>query len=173
MVMSYKARVVARVNAGADPGIPAEAGRSLEALRRFFEDVPAARRATRPLARAAEVALDLDGGPAHFTMASGAPRVLPGRAADPDFTLTLPGEAVRRLTSGEGGVGQLGVAFFQLVLSRDPALRVRVRLHASTARLAGRGYLGVLALGGMEVAWWLFRAGARNPLQAIERLRRR
>ncbi len=171
--MSYKARVVARVNAGGDPGIPTAGGRSLEALRRFFEDVPAARRATRPLARAAEVALELDGEAAHFTMGSGAPRVLPGPAADPDFTLTLPGEAVRRLTAGRGGVGELGVAFFKMVLWRDPAARVGVRLHASTARLAGRGYLGVLALGGMEVAWWLLRAGARNPFQAIERLRRR
>jgi len=170
--MLYKARVASRVNAGGAPDIPAGSG-SLEALRRFFRSAPAARRATRPLARRAEVALDLDGEPARFTMASGAPEVLPGPARDPDFALALPAESVRRLTSGSAGVGGLGVAFFQMVLSRDPAVRVRVRLRASTPRLVGRGYLRVLALGGLEVAWWLLRAGARGPLQAIDRLRRR
>ncbi len=170
--MLYKARVTARVNAGEGSGIPGAAG-GLEALRRFFREAPAARRAARPLARSAEVALDLDGEPARFTMESGTPDVLPGPARDPDFTLALPAEAVGRLTSGRGGVGELGVAFFKLVLSRDPAVRVRVRIHASAARLLGRGYFEVLALGGIEVAWWLLRAGVRNPLAAVERLRRR
>jgi len=170
--MLYKARVAVRVNAGGGRGIPA-AGASLEALRRFFRSAPSARRAARPLRREAEVALDLDGEPARFTMASGLPEVLPGPARDPDFTLALPAEAVRRLTSGPAGVGGLGVALFRMVLSRDPAVRVRVRLHAPTPRLVGRGYLEVLALGGLTVAWWLLRAGARTPLAAIERLRRR
>lgn len=171
--MLYKARVGARVNAGEGADIPAGRG-SLEALRDFFHSAPAARRATRPLRREAEVALDLDGEPARFAMASGAPEILPGPARDPDFALGLPAEAVRRLTAGEGaGVGGLGVSFFRMVLSRDPALRVRVRLLASTARLVRRGYLEVLALGGLEVALWLLRAGARSPLSALERLRRR
>lgn len=171
--MLYKARVASRVNAGGARDIPGAAGDGLEALQRFFRSAPAARRATRRLRREAEVALDLDGEPARFTMASGVPEILPGPARDPDFALAMPSEAVRRLTSGEAGVGGLGVAFFQLVLSRDPELRIRVRLHASTSRLLTRGYLEVLALGGLEVAWWLLRAGARSPLEAIERLRRR
>lgn len=171
--MLYKARVAARVNARGAPGIPGGPGESLEALRTFFRTAPAARRATRPLAREAEVGLDLGGEPARFTMASGTPEILPGQARDPDFTLAMPPEAVRRLTTGEGGVGGLGVAFFQLVLSRDPALGIRVRLHASTPRLLRRGYLRVLALGGFQVASWLLRAGARGPLTALERLRRR
>lgn len=165
--------MTARVNAGETPAIPGGPEGSLEALRRFFRTAPAARRATRPLARDAEVALDLGGEPARFAMASGAAEILPGPARDPDFTLAMPPEAVRRLTAGDAGVGELGVAFFQLVLSRDPGLRIRVHLHASTARLLARGYLRVLALGGFAVAAWLVRAGARGPLQALERLRRR
>jgi hypothetical protein len=145
---------------------------SLEALRSFFEHAPAARRAVRPLARGARVNLALDGGDARFTMESGAPEVHAGAAPDPDFTLTLPSGAVERVTGMEGDdVGAFGVEFFKLVLERDPALRVRVRVNASTARLLGHGYLGVLALGGAKVAWWLLKNGVKNPKAAIDRLR--
>ncbi len=146
---------------------------SLDALQTFFATAPAARRAVRPLARGARVNLALDGGDARFTMETGAPEVRSGAAPDPDFTLTLPAAAVARITAMEGDdVGAFGIEFFRLVLERDPALKVRVRVNASTARLVGHGYLGVLALGGAKVAWWLLKNGVKNPKAAIDRLRR-
>lgn len=147
---------------------------SIEALRRFFEGSPAARKATAPLAPGAEVGLVLEGGPARFTMESGKARVEEGAARRPDFTLTLPDEAVRRITALEGDdVGAFGVAFFGLVLSRDPAVKVRIRIDSPTGRLLSHGYLGVLALGGMKVVLWLLKNGIRNPKAAIDRLRGR
>jgi hypothetical protein len=149
-------------------------GTSYDALKRFFESAPAARKATRPLARGAKVNLALDGGAAHFTMEAGAPEVRSGPAQDPDFTLTLPEGAVGRIVGLESeDVGEFGIAFFKLVLERDPALKARVRVDASTARLIGHGYLGVLALGGVKVTWWLLRNGVKNPRAAIDRLRGR
>jgi hypothetical protein len=149
-------------------------GTSYDALKRFFESAPAARKATRPLARGAKVNLALEGGPAHFTMESGAPEVRNGPAPDPDFTLTLPERAVSRIVQLESeDVGEFGVAFFQLVLERDPAVKARVRVETSTARLVGHGYLGVLALGGLKVTWWLVKNGVKNPKAAIDRLRGR
>ncbi len=146
---------------------------SFEALKVFFESAPAARKATRPLARGAEVALALDGGgPARFTMESGQSQVLAEPAREPDFTLTLPDEAVKRITALQSDdVGEFGVEFFKLVLSKDPAAKVRVRIDAPTTRLLGRGYLSVLALGGMKVTWWLLKNGVKNPKAAIDRLR--
>jgi hypothetical protein len=150
------------------------AGTSYESLRRFFESAPAARKATRPLARGARVNLALDAGPAHFTMESGAPEVRDGAAAEPDFTLTLPDGAVSRLTElGSEDVGEFGVEFFKLVLERDPGMKARIRVEAPTARLLGHGYLAVLALGGAKVGWWLLKNGVRNPKVAIDRLRGR
>lgn len=147
---------------------------SLESLRRFFETAPAARKATRPLGRDARVNLALDGGAARFTMESGSPEVRDGAAPDPDFTLRLPDAAVEKITSlGSDDVGEFGVEFFKLVLERDPALKVRVKIEAPTTRLLGNGYLGVLALGGMKVTWWLVKNGVKNPKAAIERLRGR
>ncbi len=145
---------------------------SYESLKRFFESAPAARKATRPLARGARVNLALDGGPARFTMETGAPEVCEGAADDPDFTLRLPDGAVSRITGlGSEDVGEFGVEFFKLVLERDPAFKVKVSIDAPTTRLLGHGYLGVLALGGMKVTWWLIRNGVKNPKAAIDRLR--
>jgi hypothetical protein len=147
-------------------------GPSHEALKTFFESAPAAGKAARPLSRGARVNLALDGGDAHFTMESGSPQVKDGAHADPDFTLTLPAGAVDRITSlASDDVGEFGIAFFKLLLERDAALKVRVRINAPTSRLLGHGYLGVLALGGMKVTWWLVKNGVRNPRAAIDRLR--
>lgn len=147
-------------------------GSARGALQEFFRTSAAARKATRSLSREARVALELDEGPARFRMEADGARVEGGAEPDPDFTLTLPGGAVRRITSLDSDdVGEFGVAFFQLVLSRDPQERVRVRIHASTPRLVSHGYLGVLATGGVKVTWWLLRNGVKNPRAAIDRLR--
>jgi hypothetical protein len=145
---------------------------SYDSLKRFFESAPAARKATRPLARGARVNLALDGGSAHFTMESGAPEVRTGPAQDPDFTLTLTEGAVSRITGlASEDVGEFGVEFFKLVLERDPSFKARLRVEAPTTRLLGHGYLGVLALGGVKVTWWLVKNGVKNPKAAIDRLR--
>lgn len=144
---------------------------SLESLRAIL-DRPVARRAARPLAASAEVGLVVDGAPARFALEGGRPVVREGPPADPDFTLAMPAGAVARLAAQESDdVGEMGVAFFHLLLERDPALHVGVRVQASTARLLAHGYLGVLALGGFRVALWLLRKGFSDPRAVIERLR--
>lgn len=145
---------------------------ALDSLKRFFETSPAARKATKPLARGAQVNLTLDSGPAHFTMEGGAPEVRESASAAPDFTLTMPDGAVQRITAlRSDDVGEFGIEFFRLVLERDPALKVRVKIDASTAQLLSHGYLGVLAVGGLKVSWWLLKNGVKNPKAAIDRLR--
>ena len=147
-------------------------GAGFDSLRTFLEGAPVAHRAARPLSRGARVNLALDGGDARFTMETGRPEVRDGPDADPDFTLRLPSAAVERITGLQGDdVGEFGIAFFKLVLDRDPGLKVRVRIDAPTTRLLGHGYLGVLALGGVKVTWWLLKNGIRNPRAAIDRLR--
>ncbi len=145
---------------------------SFEALKSFFETSPVARKATRPLHDGAEVGLQLDGGPARFEVAGGKAQVREGAAVHPDFTLHLPDGAVTRITSLQSDdVGEFGIAFFKLVLEKDPALKAKVKIDASTGQLLSHGYLGVLALGGMKITWWLLKNGVKNPKAAIDRLR--
>lgn len=145
---------------------------SFEALKKFFETSEVARKATKPLHDAAEVALQLDGGPAHFKVSGGKAQVSEGPAVNPDFTLVLPDAAVGRITSLQSDdVGEFGIAFFKLVLEKDPALKARIKIDAPTGQLLSHGYLGVLAQGGMKVTWWLLKNGVKNPKAAIDRLR--
>lgn len=147
-------------------------GESYEALKRFFETAEAARKATRPLEDGAEVGLQLSTGPARFVREGGVAHVREEPPRAPDFTLTLPDGAVRRITSLKSeDVGEFGVEFFKLVLERDPDLKVRVKIDAPTSQLLKHGYLSVLALGGMKVTWWLLKNGVKNPKAAIDRLR--
>jgi hypothetical protein len=160
------------------PGAPtrayicAMAETSFDALKTFFETSEVARKATKPLHDAVQVALQLDSGPAHFTVKGGRAQVAQGQAGDPDFTLTLPEAAVKRITSLRGDdVGEFGIEFFKLVLEKDPAVKAHVKIDAPTTRLLSHGYLGVLAQGGVKVSWWLLKNGVKNPKAAIDRLR--
>lgn len=147
---------------------------SYDSLKGFLESAPVARRAARPLSRDARVNVALPDGPAQFRMEGALPELRLGAGPDPDFTLTIPGGAVRRITSlASEDVGEFGVEFFKLVLESDPDLKVRIHIDASPTRLLANGYLGVLALGGLKVAWWLLRNGVKNPVKAIERFRGR
>ena len=147
-------------------------GHSYEALKRFFETAEAARKATRPLEDGAEVGLQLSTGASRFMKENGAAHVRDEPARAPDFTLTLPDGAVQRLTSLQSDdVGEFGIEFFKLVLERDPALKVKVKIDANTSQLLKHGYLSVLALGGMKVTWRLVKYGVKNPKAAIDRLR--
>ncbi len=145
---------------------------SFEALKTFFETAAAARKATKPLKEGAEVGLQLDGGVASFSVRDGKPQVVEAKAQRPDFTLTLPDGAVQRITSLQSDdVGEFGIEFFKLVLEKDPSLKVRIKIDASTGQLLSHGYLSVLAQGGMKVTWWLLKNGVKNPKAAIDRLR--
>jgi hypothetical protein len=147
-------------------------GQSYEALKRFFEDAEAARKATRPLEDGAEVGLQLAAGSARFTKEGGTAHVRDEPPRAPDFTLVMPDAAVRRITSlASDDVGEFGIEFFKLLLERDPDLKVRVRIDAPTQQLLKHGYLSVLALGGVKVTWWLIKNGVKNPKAAIDRLR--
>lgn len=149
-------------------------GESYEALKRFFESAPAARKATRPLEDGAEVELKLAAGVARFVKEAGVAHVHDEPPRAPDFTLTMPDAAVRRITSLQSDdVGEFGIEFFKLLLDHDPALKVRVKVDAPTSQLLKHGYLSVLALGGMKVTWWLLKNGVKNPKAAIDRLRGR
>ena len=147
-------------------------------LQRFFEASEAARRASAPLRKAAEVGVCFTDVPGafHFKLIDGKPRFQEGPAADPDFVLTLaPGAVSAIAAQPEAEVGDLGILFFQHILAKDPQAKINVKLHSGLIKLTMRGWLGVMALGGGKVMGWLAMKGLRGPsaiASALARLKK-
>ncbi len=147
-------------------------------LRRFFETSETARKASASLRKAAEVGVRFTDVPGdfRFVMADGKPKFLSGKASDPDFDLTLAPGAVRTIAGKpDAEVGDLGIAFFQAILAKEPDSKISVKLHSGLMKLTMRGYLGVLAQGGGKVIGWMATKGLRGPgavASAISKLRK-
>src|SRR3954453_13749375 len=107
-------------------------------LQRFFETSESARRAASSLKSAAEVGVRFTdvAGDFHFKSVDGRPRFVAGRAQDPDFDLTLaPGAVTAIAARPEADVGDLGILFFQHILSKDPNEKINVKLHSGLMKL--------------------------------------
>jgi hypothetical protein len=105
----------------------------------------------------------------------GCARLRRGDAPDPDFVFRFTPPAVSRLAALEGSVGDFAVELFDLMSTRDETLRVDFRIAAPFSRLVRRGYLGVLAAGGLRVLAYGARRGVRTLAQLrrlVERARR-
>lgn len=152
---------------------------SAAVLRRFLATSATARRASAALKGAAEIGIRFTDvqDEFRFMVTDGEPCFVSGRPTDPDFELTLAPGAVRAIAGHpDGDIGDLGVAFFQHILSRESENRIGVKLHSGIMKLTIRGYLAVLAQGGVKVTSWLSRKGLEGPgaiVSAITRLRAR
>jgi len=147
-------------------------------LQRFFETSRSAHRAASHLKPAAEVGVKFTDLPGHyrFTLVEGKPRFLDGTPKDPDFELTMAPGAVSALAAQpDADVGELGILFFQHILSRDPDSKIGVKLHSGLIKLTMRGWVSVMMSGGAKVIGWMASKGLKGPsaiASALGRLRK-
>lgn len=147
------------------------------ALARFLSNSPAAAIAAASLREGAEVAVSFTelAGDWRFYSDAGKPTLQCGLAKDPDFALRLAPGALKSICAlTDADLGELGVAFFERVKSREPDFRIHVQLKSGLIKLTQRGWLTVLARGGPKVAAWLAQKGLRGAgavVAAIARLK--
>jgi hypothetical protein len=147
-------------------------------LQRFFETSESARRAASHLKAAAEVGVRFTDVPGEyrFQVVDGKPRFLDGKAKDPDFELTMaPGAVTALAAHPNADVGDLGILFFQHIISRDPDGKIGVKLHSGLIKLTMRGWVGVMMSGGAKVIGWMAQKGLQGPsaiAHALSRLRK-
>jgi hypothetical protein len=147
------------------------------ALTRFLTSSPAARTVAASLRDGAEVGVTFTElvGEWRFFVDHAEPWLEPGKAKDPDFELRLPPGAVKAICSQtDADIGDLGVAFFEHIITLQPEKKIRVTLRSGLVKLTKRGWVGVLAKGGPKVMGWLARKGLRGPgavASALARLR--
>ncbi len=94
--------------------------------------------------------------------------LLSGGSSDPDFVFRFTPAAVDQLARTDGGIGDFSVTLFRLITEVDPKLHVGFRIVAPFPRLLRRGYLAVLAAGGMRVLAF----GARRGVRTLAELKR-
>ncbi len=92
----------------------------------------------------------------------------PGPAPDPDFVFRFTPAAIERLAAVGGNVGDFAVELFSLITETDPTQRIGFRIAAPFSRLVRRGYLGLLAAGGLRVLAF----GASRGVRTLADLRR-
>jgi hypothetical protein len=159
--------------ATAAPPLPSDV-----ALIQFFSTSAAARTAASSLGKAAEVGVTFTDVPGDFRFYSdsGKPVLAKGTAKDPDFDLVLAPGAVRDIcTKPQSEIGDLGILFFQHMITQAPEDKIRVKLHSGLMRLTMRGWLSVLAHGGPRVVGWMAQKGLKGPgavAAAISRLKK-
>ncbi len=144
-------------------------------LARFVLTSPAARRAAGLLREGAEVAVTYTDVASEwrFYLNAATPAIEPGKAQDPDFELRLAPGAVRSICAmADADLGELGIAFFEHIVSRDPDTKIRVYPHSGLIKLTRRGWLGLLARGGPKVAMWMARKGLRGSGDVVAALAR-
>lgn len=136
-------------------------------LSTFLATHPGARRAAGSLRAGAEFAITFAGLAGHwrgYRSDSGELQLEQGQAIDPDFELQVPRAAIDDICSRkDASVGDLGVAFFELMVSRQQERRIHVKVRSGLVKLTRRGWLGLVTLGGPALMVWLGRKGLKGP----------
>jgi hypothetical protein len=135
-------------------------------LAAFLMSNSGAQIAARSLKPGAEVAISFTDRPGDwrfYTNAAGQAAFEATKAADPDFELSIPPDAICAICSRtEADVGALGIAFFEHIVAHEQNLRIHVTVHSGLIKLTRRGWLGALAQGGPKVMMWMARRGLRG-----------
>lgn len=149
------------------------------ALSAFLSNNPGAQSAARSLRAGAEVAVSFaDGAEDRRIYLNNAGQIVleAAKAIDPDFALHVTAGAIRSICSRkDGDLGDLGVAFFEHVVSRQQESKIYVTVHSGLGKLTRRGWLNLLAQGGPKVMGWMVKRGLRGPgavAAALGRLRK-
>ena len=163
------------VSESAKPSGQADGEAADAMLARFVLVSPVARKAASLLREGAEVAVaytDVAGEWRFYVNASNV-AIESGKAQDPDFELRLAPGAVRSICSmPDADLGELGIAFFEHIVSRDPDHKIRVRPYGGLIKPTRRGWLSLLARGGPKLAIWMARKGLRGSGDVVAALAR-
>ena len=126
---------------------------SIERLARLFSDHPAWQAAARlldPRATSTVFFRHRPGEPWHIAREGDETLLLPGAADDPDFALRFSPGAIDRLAAVRGNAGDFAAELFALAYSRDPEVKVNIRVAVGFARLLRRGYVRLLIAAGLR-----------------------
>lgn len=134
-----------------------------ELLKEFFAS-PISQKGTKPLKNGIEIGIHITDCPA-LTLLKQEGKVLlsEGIAKCPDMTFWIGKKGIHQLVETKtDDIGEIGIAIIKLMLSQDPDIQLKSKVHIGTLQLLTHGYLGVLPLGGSTVMKFLATKGFSN-----------
>ncbi len=136
-------------------------------LQNFLLTSSGARLAASSLRPGAEVGVSFTNLPGDFRIycsETGQVALEPVKAVEPDFELHIPPRAVYSIcTRTDADIGDLGIAFFEHIKSKEPDLKINATIHSGLVKLTRRGWLGLVTRGGPKVMMWMAQKGLRGP----------
>ncbi|NBY19846.1 hypothetical protein EBQ74_06285 [bacterium] len=147
----------------------------LELIKNFFAK-EGSQKGTKPLKNGIEICIHIAGcSPITLTKNSGVVSLKEETPKSPDMTFWIGKKGVHELAALQTeDVGEIGVAIMKLMISQDPEVQLRSKVHIGTLQLITHGYLGVIPLGGSTVMKFLTSKGFSNIgkiKEAISQLR--
>lgn len=136
---------------------------SFNLLKVFFEK-PICQKAAAPLKNGSEVAIQV-GDLAPFTLLKdqGHLFLAPSSSSSPDLSFFVGSEIpllLNQINSDE--IGEVGISVFNWMLEKEENKRISVKIHLDSFSVVRKGYLGVLALGGIPLMQYLATKGLGN-----------
>ncbi len=132
-------------------------------LRDFLENRDVSQRAAKPLKDSAIIDITIvdDPNSYHVTHQKKQTRVHEGEApSSPQIRFTISPAAIARLHKFESNdIGEYGIEFFKIMVSKNPDETLEVKLNTGFIGLTRMGVFGILALGGPSVMAFLAKQG--------------
>ncbi len=163
---------------GAPAGPPPSADAVVAKLAELFGEHPAWQAAAERLDPSATSTVFFShrpGEPWHLERRDDRTLLAPGRATNPDFVFRFTPPSVTCLAEADGSIGTFAVELFRLMTEAPETSRVQMRIAAPFPQLVRRGYLSLLAAGGLRVLAFGATRGVRTVGQLrtlVETLRR-
>jgi len=133
---------------------------SISLLRDFFNR-SLSQEAVKPLREGIELAVYIDEmGPVTLMKSGGKAEIREAAPVNPDMTFRTTTEALKNLEETKTeDIGEIGIALCKLMLSSDPKVFLKARVHIGLFELFSHGYLGVIPLGGASLTKFLASHG--------------
>ena len=135
-------------------------------LKEFLEARDVSHRAAAPLKDGTVIGMVIVGDPEPSYVLRESKRTVLKRGTppkDPDLRFTISPAAIKRLHDFPSeDIGEFGVEFFRIMVSKEPDMELGVKLNVGVFGLTRLGFFGILALGGPAVMGFLARQGLRS-----------
>lgn len=134
----------------------------LAKLKQFFETRSICIEAAKPLKKGAAVEIKnpVSGKSYTFEKTSAGAVISEGAPRDCELFFSIPPKGLDYIVDFDtNDIGRYAIRIFEAIISKDPEVKVSLKVRAGILTIVLKGYLGVIMLGGKTMMGWLSQHG--------------